>query len=705
MGLTSTQGYQFRLVANGTQLDLFKDETIRVSNNVTGLFDVDILPSEFSRTITVPGTKINNAFFEHVYDIAVNEPYLFETNVKVPAYFDFGGIYLVQGYLQLLKVNVLANKFVDSYEVSIFGTLSSFSRDLNRTYLTDLTGSLAKYNHFSFPSVIASSWVGGLHSGSVVYPLADYGQQINYSAESFFGNDDIEGALNVQNFKPAIRVKAVWDAIFEEFGYTYTGSFWEQEFLNDIYLFGNNSLKYPEYPNIDLETYGQIKISAISGSGTSNVSMSADTTMAVKWYNIESDPSGFVGANSQYEVQKLTRLRGTIDLNFKVMSTGAGNSAPQFYLHMVPVGASVPASTTNLVEINNYMQAVVLANTATVNTTYNLQTRYNTATVPAGDYYFALEYRNYNGSNMQIVLDPGDSPKGALTVGEVCQGADGRLLEMARNMPFGTNGIKCIDFVKGLQRKFNLVIYPSKTKQNQFIVETFNKWYKQGKIKDFNRYINLDDKIEVIPANNLAVNKLEFGDTLDNDYISQQFSKGANREYGKTYYVDTQNFFSQGEFKVQSGFASSPLVLVPGSGISGSAGSATPTNTLNISIDDSFSYQNTISCLSVSYNDIYYETVVRLVDNNGTEVVNTGFPITVVINYTQRSCYSAPSNVFESFVINTGQSQASYTYGRNVYVDCGQGSCEPETQDIQCISSITGQSLPIYTSSPFNNMC
>ena len=81
-----------------------------------------------------------------------------------------------------------------------------------------------------------------------------------------------------------------------------------------------------------------------------------------------------------------------------------------------------------------------------------------------------------------------------------------------------------------------------------------NEWYKRGEVKDFNQYINLDEKIEVIPANNLAVNKLNFGDTLDQDYISQQFSKEANREYGKTYYVDTENFFSQGTFEVKTGF-------------------------------------------------------------------------------------------------------------------------------------------------------
>jgi len=66
MGVTSTQGFAFKLVANGVQLDLFADEEIFLSDNVTGLFDVGVLPADFTRQITVPGTKKNNAFFEHV---------------------------------------------------------------------------------------------------------------------------------------------------------------------------------------------------------------------------------------------------------------------------------------------------------------------------------------------------------------------------------------------------------------------------------------------------------------------------------------------------------------------------------------------------------------------------------------------------------------------------------------------------------------
>jgi hypothetical protein len=66
MGQTSTQGFIFKLVANDVILDLFADEEIKLSDNVTGLFDLGVLPTDFTRQIQLPGTKKNNAFFEHV---------------------------------------------------------------------------------------------------------------------------------------------------------------------------------------------------------------------------------------------------------------------------------------------------------------------------------------------------------------------------------------------------------------------------------------------------------------------------------------------------------------------------------------------------------------------------------------------------------------------------------------------------------------
>jgi hypothetical protein len=570
------------------QLDIFNDEDILLSNNITGLFDVGQLPSDFTRQITLPGTKVNNAFFEHVYDISIVNPYLFATNIKVPAYFDFDSIYLSSGYIQLNKVNLKENKFIDSYEVTIYGSLSSFGRDINLAYLTDLN-SLSKYNHTSSLDNISASWSGNLFSGDIVYPLADYGSGYEFTAGQLdlFGMDDQDGALCVQNFKPAIRVKPVLDAIFTEAGYTYSSSFMNQAFISDVYMVCNNSLKYPEYSGVDLETYGKIKVGAISGSGMTNITLASGSWTTLPWYNEFSDPQNFY-QNGAYRVDKMTNLNGALNININVSCSvnnmpGTLSANGTWQIRMLETGSSTPYSTQAVSSYINFFDQLQQSRGATgINTTYELASEFKFNSIPAGNYYFQLRQSPNNPPptvQPLVTLDPQSTTKSFIEIREVKQAADGRVMDIPSNMPFGTTGIKQIDFVTGLQKKFNLVIYPDKTTQNRFIIETFNDWYNKGQIKDFNRFVNVDEKIEVIPANNLAVNKLNFGDTLDQDYISQQFAKGANREYSKSYYVDTTNFYSQGEYNVKTTFASDPLIRIAGTGLSGSIGGINPPST------------------------------------------------------------------------------------------------------------------------------
>ena len=582
MGVTSTQGFSFKLVANGTELDLFADEDILVSDNVTGLFDIGVLPSDFTRQITVPGTKLNNAFFEHVYDISVINPYLFATNVKVPCYLDFDGIYLSNGYLQLNKVNVLANKFIESYEITIYGGLSSFARDVNKKFLTDLT-SLQKYNHTASYDNITSSWSGNLFSGSIVYPLADYGSAYQFTQGQLqtFGINTVDGALSTQNFKPAIRAKAVLDAIFEEAGYTYTSSFLGSGVLDDVYMNCNYALKYPEFAGVELEGYGKIKVGAISGS--TDTLLPSNTFVTLPFYNEFSDVQNFY-QNGAYRVEKTTNLQGVLNLNVNVSCSvnnmpGTFSANGTWQLQLAETGSGTAYSLGALQSYILFFDQLQQSRTGGINTTYELQTQFKLYGIPAGNYYFQIKQRpNFASPTVQptVTMDPDETTKSYIEITQVDQAADGRIMDIPANMPYGTNGIKQIDFILGLQKKFNLIIYPNKIRANEFVIETFNDWYKRGEVKDFNRYINLDKTISVTPANNLAVNKLNFGDTLDGDYISQQFVKGANREYGKSYYVDTTNFFSQGEFNVKTTFASDPLLRIPGTGLSGSVGGINP---------------------------------------------------------------------------------------------------------------------------------
>ena len=584
MGIISTQKFQFRLLAGEgqkTQLDLFQDEDIKLSNNVTGIFDVGVLPSDFTRQITLPGTKVNNAFFEHVYDISIDSPFLFATNIKVPAYFDFGGIYLSNGYLQLNKVNVIGNKFIDSYEVTIFGALSSFGRDVNRAYLTDLS-TLSAFNHTASYANISASWAGNLFSGDIVYPLAEYGQKISYTPEEAdFGIDSQYDGLCVQDFKPAIRVKKVWDAIFEFAGYTYSSSFWNQSWVNDVYMVCNNQLRYPIFGEANLETFGLFKISPFSGSNQTDWSPAASTDYLFPWYNIQSNPGGQMDGDLKYHLPYSSSLRGNIALNLEI--SGSGNAGglgivPQFYMKLVNTDTAAQTSVP-LGTINNYFLNIQAYNgtSGTKTQKVTVQQQFNTGLLPSGSYNFKFYWSNSSGNgNVKVTLEPDNEIKSFLEVNKVSQLGSGWVMDIPSNMPYGTSGIKLVDFISGLQKKFNLVIYPNNTKPNEFIVETFNDWYTKGVVRDFNKYINLDDKFDIIPANNFAVNKLNFGDTLDQDYIAQQFSKEANREFGKIYYIDTTNFYSQGEFNVKTTFGNGPLIKIAGTGVSGSVGGINP---------------------------------------------------------------------------------------------------------------------------------
>lgn len=603
MAVTSVQGFKFKLVADGEILDLFKDEEIKLSNNITGLFDLGILPSDFTRTITLPGSKKNNHFFEFVYDISVENPYTFATNKKVACYLDFDGIYLSDGYLQLNKVNIYQNKFIDSYEVTIYGGLSSFGRDLKRYFLTDLD-SLAKFNHTASIESIASSWQGNLFSGSIVYPMADYGQKLVYTTSNpVNGIDSKGGALCVQDYKPSIRVKEVWDAIFEKFGFTYQSDFFNQSWWDDVYMFCNNKYRYPVFPsssygltNFDIETYGLYRFSPVSGSGTNQL-LYPGTAYSLPWYNIEKNPSEILSASLEWNYAMTTNLRGNINLNFEIApsgsvisgSFGTGYGVPQFSLIVEGYISSAwtTVKTIPLVDINNYMVRINTYNSGLTKTQqFELLQQFNSTSEQFGIFTsipkntqlrWKLNVQPYQlGYNhFTVRLDPTE-PKSYLETTKTNQAGDQLIIDIPSNMPFGTAGIKLIDFITSIQKKFNLVIYPNKTKLNEFIIEPFNTWYKAGEVKDFNKYINLNDKIEATPANNLAVQNLNFGDTLDTDYISQQFAKGANREFGKAYYVDTENFFSQGTFEVKTGIASSPLTYLQFTGVSGSTIPPTP---------------------------------------------------------------------------------------------------------------------------------
>lgn len=573
--------YTTRLYANNQELDLFQDEVVQISNNVTGLFDIDKLPSDFSREINIPGTKTNNAFFEHFYDIDITAPFLFTQDQKVECYLDISGYILVNGYLQLNKVNVVKNQ-IQSYDISLYGSVSNLSRDLRTTLLTDL-GDLSIYNHTSSLANIANSWDGNLFSGDIVYPLIDYGRGYSYQQAlppNAYGIDTENGLLNIKDFKPAIRTKKVFDTIFSQLGYTYTSSFFNDPMWDNIYTLCDRGKQYPIYEGIDLETYGEFKICQTSGSTTdlvlgdsfaSRVDLNFNTTLE--------DPSSVVQTPGQFVLPVNTTIQGKVKLNVHITGSDVTAEWGELALLITDLSGNYTNNSGSLIfltEINNYLDGVYSQLEKTGDRSYTLEQNFTTGNdlVFAGSKKFQMYYNPKGSTTQTITIGKDGNTESFLEVTSLRDAADSLVMNIPINMPYSTNGVTCLDFVKGLQKKYNLVIQPSKTKTNHFEIETFNTWYKQGSVLDITPFVDDSKKFTVTPANVLAVNELEFTDTKGDDYLARLFTEQNNRDYGASYYKDDQNQFSEGKLEVQTTFGVSPLRYIQGSGTE--TGSAAP---------------------------------------------------------------------------------------------------------------------------------
>lgn len=565
--------YNTQLFANGVRLDLFNDEVIKISNNVTGLFDIDKLPSDFTRQITIPGTKTNNAFFDHFYDIDVSKPFLFSQEKKVTCFLDVSSYLLVQGFLQLNSVNVI-NNLVNSYDVTLFGSISNLSTDLRKNNLTDITG-LSVYNHTSSYDNIYFSWDGDLFNGDIVYPLIDYGKGYQFSSASptdGFGIDNAERGVYVKDFKPAIRAKKVVDKIFEEFNYTYSSSFFDEPMWDNIYMVCNYGGQFPQYDDLDISIEGMVKVRLTSGS-TTDVTLT-ENYQQIFFDTIESDPSYAMSGGNIYNKPVNGPIRGKIKLNLSITGTGAGTLGfPRIDFGLA--GPNWPGDINDfspipLTEINEFLQQTYSQLDKVGEKTYTVEQDYYKLSVNAEPKRFIIRKVNTGGSgDFTVILAKDGDTKSYFSVEELGTIADNKIMNIPINMPFGETGITCLDFIKGLQKKFNLIIQPSKTFLNHFEIETFNYWYSDGNIIDFTRFIDESKPITTTPANVLAVNELVFSDKEGSDFLSSDFKNKNNRTFGKSFFIDNQNQFSQGKLDITTEFASSPLRYINGSGDTG----------------------------------------------------------------------------------------------------------------------------------------
>ncbi len=102
---------KLQLYISGTRVDLFKDESVSITQSIQNVKDIAKIFTDFTKTFTLPASKTNNILFRHYYnfDIAVNS---FDARNKVSASIELNNIPFKKGTIRLQGVDLKKINFM-----------------------------------------------------------------------------------------------------------------------------------------------------------------------------------------------------------------------------------------------------------------------------------------------------------------------------------------------------------------------------------------------------------------------------------------------------------------------------------------------------------------------------------------------------------------------------------------------------------------
>ena len=107
---------------NYTRLDLFKDETISLTQTIQDVKDPGKIFTNFSKTFSLPASKTNNKFFKHYENFIQSSEYSFDARKKKEAKIELNSLPFQKGKIRLEGVD-LKNGRPDTYRITFFGDL------------------------------------------------------------------------------------------------------------------------------------------------------------------------------------------------------------------------------------------------------------------------------------------------------------------------------------------------------------------------------------------------------------------------------------------------------------------------------------------------------------------------------------------------------------------------------------------------------
>jgi len=522
-------------------LDLMENNPIKLTMSVADIMDPTANPSTYSQTFRVPNTGNNNLFFKSAFNINAIS---FDATKKIESYVEDSNVTISVGSIRL--TNIITNnrdKNVE-YEITFFGEVSDFSSAVGGGFLNSLD--LTAYNHLKSYVNVVDSWNLNLLSGDVIYPLIEWGYDyldgvpvqntlaLHDSVLAQKGFTANNHPLSIEQFKPVIRAKVLFDAIFSLSGFTYDSTFLNgSDFMNQYII------------TEQLDTAIDRRTSKLQAKGNASQSLNLTLTKLFFPNEIYDTANSFDNATSIFTVPltfalPLTQFYTfTISGSTRMLFTGLPGTPITFDIEIF--NQTTPA----LIATQSFSYTPIIQNEI-----FNFTANFNVfnALAPINN---ELIFRiNITSANVSIAI--------VLNATITQDTSIGNINVLNNYLP---NNVKNIDFLKGIIERYNLVLEPSKTISKHFIITPWVDWVEQGTQRDWTNLVDGNVDIQSKPLFESQTRSNTFLDDEDSDYVNYNFQLATKTTYGQLE-IDSLNENIVGNKVTQSLFSPTPLLPI-----------------------------------------------------------------------------------------------------------------------------------------------
>ena len=487
------------------KVDLFDDENISLTQTIKNAQDVSKIFTDFSKTFTIPASKVNNKIFKHYYNFAIDNG--FDGRKRVDARIEINRVPFKVGRVRLDGVELKDDKAY-AYKITFFGNTIKLRDSIGEDKLGALD--LNQYNTtYSATAIEAGLTTADPATSDIIVPLITHTQRLTYGTGAVANSGDLKADASVNHgvfwkeLKYAIRVDAVVQAIANKYGFTFSSdSFFNNTNVGYYNLF---MWLHRKKGNVQSDITNTPLLGLISG------------------FNGPTSQSNFAWRNTAgnqivlEDVRYLTAFSlGISNPNGLTYDIAIKRDGDQIILKQNVTNAQLFIDVLNFARVGSDYEVLVSADAAN-----NMQFEWTAV----------LEEPFNPGQTATFYVDAvvGNDP-------------DFNISEQIPEM-------KVMDFLSGLFKMFNLVAEIDE--QNVVTVKPLDEYYGDGVFRDITRYVdNSTSSVDVA----IPFAEIEYKYKSTGTILADQYNKLTNKEWGADSYNTESNLKEGGKFTVEIPF-------------------------------------------------------------------------------------------------------------------------------------------------------